>query len=47
MLLILFSFGVTGCDYIEIDKCLDNSGKWDYENKKCIYEEILAEDDVE
>ena len=26
-------------DYNKIDRCLDRGGKWDYENRICIFEE--------
>lgn len=35
-LLIFFIVAVSGCEYVEIDKCLDNGGKWDYDNDKCL-----------
>ena len=29
-------------DYNKIDRCLDSGGKWDYENRVCIFEENSA-----
>lgn len=26
---------LTGCEFWEIDKCLDQGGRWDYELKEC------------
>jgi hypothetical protein len=28
--------GLAGCEYWEVDKCLDRGGKWDYEKGECI-----------
>ncbi len=36
-LLAFLLIGVTGCEQIDIDKCLDNGGRWNYENKTCEY----------
>ncbi len=32
-------FYLDGCEYIEVDKCLDRGGKWDFDNSECIYRE--------
>ena len=37
LLCILTSSLLSGCDFLEIDKCLDRGGKWDYEENKCEY----------
>ncbi len=26
---------LAGCEYIEMDKCLDRGGRWDYEKRIC------------
>jgi Prokaryotic membrane lipoprotein lipid attachment site len=30
---------LSGCDFLEIDKCLDRGGKWNYEKKICEFTE--------
>lgn len=35
-LMIFLIVILSGCEYMKVDKCLDNGGKWDYENKACI-----------
>ena len=30
---------LSGCDYLEVDKCLDRGGRWNYEKKVCEFEE--------
>ena len=30
---------ISGCDYLEVDKCLDRGGRWNYEKKVCELEE--------
>lgn len=26
---------VTGCEFWDVDKCLDRGGRWDYEKEQC------------
>lgn len=33
---ILVVFLLAGCEFLEIDDCLDRGGSWDYEEKQCI-----------
>ena len=30
---------LSGCEYLEVDKCLDQGGRWDYQAKKCEFED--------
>lgn len=36
---------VSGCDFLEIDKCLDRGGKWNYEKEICEFKENTQPDD--
>jgi hypothetical protein len=37
VLVVAFAFWVKGC--LDIDKCLDNGGRWNYEKGVCEYQE--------
>lgn len=34
---------IYGCQYISVDKCLDNGGRWNYENDSCEMKKSVAE----
>jgi hypothetical protein len=33
----LIFMGLRLKNWIDIDKCLDGGGRWDYDNKECVY----------
>lgn len=39
LIIILTLFLISACDYLAIDKCLDQGGRWDYEKQECIHAE--------
>ncbi len=41
LLVIAFAFWMKGC--LDIDKCLDNGGRWNYEKGICEYQDIGQE----
>ena len=36
--IILSVLLLSACDFWNVDKCLDNGGKWNYEQKVCEFE---------
>lgn len=30
---------ITGCSFINVDRCLDNGGRWDKQKQEYIYQE--------
>ena len=30
---------LSGCEFLEVDKCLDSGGRWNYENGVCEFSE--------
>jgi hypothetical protein len=36
--IVFFIFGLLFENWLEIDKCLDNGGRWDYKNKDCVHQ---------
>lgn len=50
VIILILSFVLAGCDFLEVDKCLDRGGKWDYENSKCVLKDVKYKsirDDIE
>ena len=39
LIFILALLFLSGCNFLEIDKCLDGGGKWNYEDNKCEFNE--------
>lgn len=34
-ILLVMATPLIGCDILDVDKCLDRGGRWDYEKKTC------------
>lgn len=32
---------LAGCDFLEVDKCQDQGGRWNYEDKICEFKETI------